>query len=137
MGATEDPGARVPAQAAPAQGKKLLDRAWDALLAAGFEQAAAGRYVGWMRQYILHHGKRHPQDMGLAEIRQYLGSSVFRPPGGPERRGDAERALKFLYEQVLVRRRAAHPRMLPAAREGRGLGAAPTGRAERQGTRTG
>ena len=53
-------------------------------------------YLDWMREYILHHGKRDPQDMGLAEIRQYLRSRTFQPPGGPERRGEAERAFKFL-----------------------------------------
>ena len=82
MGETKNVGKGVPARTEPAQGKRLLDRAWDALLAAGFEQGAAGRYVGWMRQYVLHHGKRHPQDMGIAEIRQYLGGQPVQTAGG-------------------------------------------------------
>ena len=45
-----------------------------------------GLYLDWMRQYILHRGKRHPQDMGIAEIRQYLGSSQFGPSAEPEQR---------------------------------------------------
>ena len=63
MADTENSGTGVAAGAGAAQGKKLLDRAWDALLAAGFERAAAVRYVDWMRQFILQHGKRHPQDI--------------------------------------------------------------------------
>jgi len=84
-------------------GKKLLDRAMDAMLDAGFEQGPATRYVGWMRQYILFHNKRHPQEMGVTEIEQYLASQTFGQPGGREQRAEAERALKFLYEQVLRR----------------------------------
>ena len=34
------------------KGKKLLERAWDALWAAGFEESAARRYVAWMLDYI-------------------------------------------------------------------------------------
>jgi hypothetical protein len=49
-------------------GKKLLDRAWDAMLAEGFAEAVARRYVSWMREYILFHDKRHPQEMKMPRI---------------------------------------------------------------------
>ena len=52
-------------------------------------------YQDWMRQYILHRGKRHPLDMGIAEIRQYLGSSQFGPSAEPEQRVETERAIRF------------------------------------------
>ena len=85
------------------QDKKLLDRAWDRLLDAGIQAPAARRYVGWMRDFILFHQKRHPRDMGMSEIQQYLQQSRFHDAGGTEQRAEAERALKFLYESVLER----------------------------------
>ena len=93
MAETRNPGAGT-VTATASQGKKLLERAWDALLEAGFEQVVASRYVDRMRRYILFHNKRHPQEMGLAEVEQYLGSPPFAQPGGPERRVEAERATR-------------------------------------------
>ena len=43
---------------ASGKGKKLLERAWDALWGAGFEEATARQYVAWMLDYVLFHGKR-------------------------------------------------------------------------------
>ena len=49
-------------------GKKLLERARDALLEAGVDGENATRRAGWMRGYILFHNRRHPQEMGMPEI---------------------------------------------------------------------
>ena len=37
------------------QGKKLLDRAWDALLAAGMAEAVTRPYVDWICTHVLQH----------------------------------------------------------------------------------
>jgi hypothetical protein len=29
-------------------------------------------YLHWARQFILFHGKRHPRDLGAAEVEQFL-----------------------------------------------------------------
>lgn len=34
----------------------------------------AKAYVAWIRRFILFHDKRHPQEMGAAEVTQYLSS---------------------------------------------------------------
>ena len=94
----------VSSSAASGQGeKKLLDRAWDALFAAGFGDAAAKSYVGWMRQFILFHGKKHPLEMGYAELDACLRSEHFRGSDGGSRRAEATRSLEFLYVHVLGR----------------------------------
>jgi hypothetical protein len=85
------------------KGKKLLERATEALRAAGVNEAHAARAVGWMRKYILFHDRRHPGEMGMNEIRQFLNGPAF-DPDGREERAWAERSLKFLYESVLDRR---------------------------------
>jgi integron integrase len=87
----------------PGDRGKLLDRVESQLLESGFEKAQASRYVAWIRGYILFHDRQHPEKMGVPEIQQYLGSEHFRGAGGQEKRAEAERAIKFLYEQVLRR----------------------------------
>jgi len=29
-------------------------------------------YLSWIKQFILYHGKRHPADMGAAEVETFL-----------------------------------------------------------------
>jgi len=43
------------------KGKKLLERAWDALLDAGVDLENARRLVAWMKEYILFHDRRQLQ----------------------------------------------------------------------------
>ena len=73
-------------------GKKLLDHALDSLRADGLDERSAGEAVSWMRRYILFHGKRHPNEMGIHEVDCFLSSADFagrngsaaeRKPSGP------------------------------------------------------
>jgi hypothetical protein len=82
----------------PKRGGKLLERAWDALLAEGFAEAVARRYVSWMRDYVLFHDKRHPQEMGVPEVRAFLEDVRFSGQTGE--RVEAAAAIRFLYEAV-------------------------------------
>jgi len=93
-----------------------LDQALDALRNAGFDAANAGGYVSWMRQYILFHDKRHPQDMGMPEVDAFLASGTFAGPDGRFHRAEARRALQFLYEEVLHRRWPRRAENAPAQR---------------------
>ncbi len=38
-------------------------------------EAVARQYVCWMRDYVLFHNKRHPQDMGVPEVRAFCSGS--------------------------------------------------------------
>jgi integron integrase len=97
----------------------LLERAWDALLGAGLAEAVARQYVGWMRDYVLFHGKRHPREMGVPEVRAFLADGRFSGPAAGQR-VEATAAIRFLYEVVLQRR---WPRgVLDAPGEGSGAG---------------
>jgi hypothetical protein len=82
-------------------GKKLLERAWDALLAEGLTEPVARRYACWMREYILFHNKLHPQEMGVPEVLAFLADARFSRPIGE--RVEAAAAVRFLYERVLHR----------------------------------
>lgn len=58
-------------------------------------------YVNVVRRFIIFHGKRHPKEMGVDEIRQYLShlASVERVSASTQ--NVALSALLFLYREVL------------------------------------
>jgi hypothetical protein len=52
--------------------KKLLDQYRDALRLKQYSPRTEETYTLWVRSYILFHNKRHPKEMGLPEIRQFI-----------------------------------------------------------------
>ena len=55
-------------------GPKLLDRVRDAIRTRHYSPRTERTYVGWIRRFILFHQKRHPRDMGEAEVSAFLSS---------------------------------------------------------------
>ena len=51
-----------------ASSPKLLDRVRTAIRVRHFSPRTEESYVGWIRRYVLFHGKRHPLEMGGAEV---------------------------------------------------------------------
>jgi integron integrase len=82
---------------------RLLDRVADALRARGYLAALRQAYVDWARRYVLFHGKRHPQEMGAAEVTPFLASLGENPDLPAAAEVEARAALLFLYETVLGR----------------------------------
>ena len=64
--------------AAPAP--KLLDRLRDHLRTRHYSIRTETAYVDWARRFILFHGKRHPQDMGGAEVEAFLTHLAVNRP---------------------------------------------------------
>jgi hypothetical protein len=54
------------------QSRKLLDRLCDTICLKHYSYSTEQTYVNWNRRYILFHNKRHPQEMGTAEIKAFL-----------------------------------------------------------------
>jgi len=50
---------------------RLLDRLRFALRAKHYAYRTEQAYILWVRRFILHHGKRHPQEMGGPEIEAF------------------------------------------------------------------
>ncbi len=59
------------------------------------------RYADWARQFILFHNKRHPTELGPAEIGHFLEHVVRTGPDAVDRLQLAHEALTFLYRNVL------------------------------------
>lgn len=58
-------------------------------------------YVGWIRRFILANGKRHPRDMGGAEVEAFLSGLAVQGNVSPNTQNQALSALLFLYREVL------------------------------------
>jgi integron integrase len=80
---------------------RLLDRVRQAIRARHYSRRTEKAYVAWTRRYILFQGKRHPSDMGAAEMTQYLSSLATQDHVSASTQNQALSALLFLYRDVL------------------------------------
>jgi len=51
---------------------KLLDQVRAAIRLRHYSRRTEESYVGWIRRYIVFHGKRHPLEMGATEVAGFL-----------------------------------------------------------------
>ena len=58
-------------------------------------------YCYWIKQFIFFNGKRHPQDLGEAEISSFLSHLAVDCHVAPSTQNQALNALVFLYKQTL------------------------------------
>jgi integron integrase len=58
-------------------------------------------YVDWIKRFILHSGKRHPRDMGAAEVEAFLTHLAVVGKVAASTQNQAKSALLFLYREVL------------------------------------
>ncbi|MBS0195118.1 MAG: integron integrase [Proteobacteria bacterium] len=58
-------------------------------------------YCGWIRRFILANGKRHPREMGGAEVELFLSRLATEGNVAANTQAQALSALMFLYREVL------------------------------------
>jgi hypothetical protein len=51
---------------------KLLDQVRQTARLRHFSLRAERTYVQWVYRFVVHHGKRHPREMGAREVRAFL-----------------------------------------------------------------
>ena len=94
-----------PASAPPVSGvarpKKLLEQVHEILRLNHYAIRTEEAYVNWIKRFVLFHGKRHPREMGAAEIEQFLSDLATSGKVGVNTQKQALNALVFLYDQVL------------------------------------
>jgi integron integrase len=59
-------------------------------------------YLSWIKQFILYHGKRHPVDMGAAEVEAFLTYLATQRQVSSSTQNQALSAILFLYREVLA-----------------------------------
>ena len=79
---------------------QLLDQLSQAARERGASDPTTTQVVDWARRYILFHHKRHPRDMGAAEVEQFLTHLAVQGRVSASTQNQALNALLFLYQQV-------------------------------------
>jgi integron integrase len=80
---------------------RLLDLVRVAIRTKHYSLRTEEAYVGWIRRFILFHGKRHPKEMGEKEINIFLSSLALRDGVSASTQNQALSALLFLYRNIL------------------------------------
>ena len=80
---------------------KLLDQVRNLMRLRHMSVKTERAYVGYIREFILFHGKRHPNEMGVEEIGIYLTHLAVDRDVAASTQNVAFNALIFLYKQVL------------------------------------
>jgi len=80
---------------------KLLDQVREVLRYHHYGYQTEKAYVHWAKQFILFHNKKHPKDMGKAEIEAFLSHLAVEKHVAASTQNQAFNALLFLYRQVL------------------------------------
>jgi integron integrase len=88
---------------ASVQPPRLLDRVRAAARLRHYSRRTERAYVGWIRRFVLFHGKRHPAEMGSAEITAFLSWLATEGQVAASTQNQALGALLFLYRGVLER----------------------------------
>jgi len=80
---------------------KLLNEVRDTIRVKHDSIRTETQYVHWIKRFILFHGKRHPQDMGAAEVEAFLTHLAVEGSVSASTQNQALSALLFLYREVL------------------------------------
>src|SRR5512141_503166 len=80
---------------------KLLDQVRDKIRVKHYSIRTETQYVQWIRRFILFHGKRHPKEMGAAEVEAFLTHLAVEGNVSASTQNQALSALLFLYREVL------------------------------------
>ncbi len=80
---------------------KLLDQVRTEIRKRHYSLRTEQSYVHWIKRFILFHGKRHPRDMGAAEIEAFLSDLAVRQNVAASTQNLALSAILFLYREIL------------------------------------
>ena len=81
---------------------KLLDQVRDRIRVKHYSISTEKLYVQWIKRFILFHGKRHPAELGAAEVEAFLTHLAVDGHVSASTQNQALSALLFLYKEVLV-----------------------------------
>jgi integron integrase len=80
---------------------RLLDQVRQAIRTRHYSYRTEKAYGHWIKRFILFHDKRHPAEMGEAEIARFLSSLATDSRVSASTQNQALNALLFLYHEVL------------------------------------
>jgi integrase-like protein len=80
---------------------KLLDQVRQLIRLRHYSLRTEDAYIGWIRRYVLFHGKRHPRELDEKHVSQFLTSLAINGRVAAATQNQALNALLFLYKEVL------------------------------------
>ncbi len=83
------------------QPPRLFDQVREAIRLRHYSLRTEQAYLHWIKRFILFHRKRHPAEMGPAEIEAFLTWLAVEGSVAASTQGQALAALLFLYKEVL------------------------------------
>jgi integron integrase len=85
----------------PAPAPRLLDQLRGRLQTLHYSIRTEQAYVDWVKRFILFHNKRHPKEMGAAEVTRFLTHLAVQRHVAASTQNQAKAAVLFLYREVL------------------------------------
>ena len=85
----------------PPHAPKLLDQVRGKIRLKHYSIRTEQAYVDWIKRFILHFDKRHPRELGAAEVEAFLTHLAVAGNVAAATQNQAKSALLFLYREVL------------------------------------
>lgn len=112
----------TPNSGPPPARSKLLAEVKRICAAHQYSHRTAEAYAGWVRRFVVYHGKRHPSELGRDEVVGFLTHLANERAASVSTQRQAASAILFLYRAVLRTTldlpdgiaRPARPRRLPS-----------------------
>lgn len=105
--------------APPSPKPRLLDRVMIRIREKHYSPNTGRTYSKWIKEFILFHNKRHPDEMGAKEVEVFLNHLVVNRHVSVSTRNQALSAILFLYHEVLENRRIPEMNVLWSYRKKR------------------
>ena len=80
---------------------RLLDRLAQAIRVRNYSYRTEQAYRMWVKQYIRFHNLKHPEQLDITNVRQFLDHLALDKNVSPSTQNQALNALNFLYRHVL------------------------------------
>jgi integron integrase len=88
-------------QQAASRQPRLLDQVRNKIRLKHYSIRTEQAYIDWIKRFILFHDKRHPNEMGAAEVEQFLSHLAVDRNVASSTQNQALSAILFLYREVL------------------------------------
>jgi len=79
----------------------LLQRVREGIRVRHYSIRTEQAYCDWIKRFVIFHGKRHPSELGAAEVEAFLTSLAVDSKVAASTQNQAKSALLFLYKEVL------------------------------------
>ncbi|MEH6468920.1 MAG: integron integrase [Porticoccus sp.] len=85
----------------PANSPRFLDQLRHHIRSSGLAYRTEQTYIHWVKRFIYFHGKKHPKDLGAAEVEAFLNHLAINRNCSPNTQRIALNALVYLYKRFI------------------------------------